>query len=89
MTTKTADSKGRIAFGSQFAGQTVIIDDSDPQRIVIQPAVVIPAKEAWLYKNPQALDSVRRGLEQARQRAFSKTVPNIAGDEKIAGRLPD
>lgn len=89
MTTKIADSKGRIALGSRFAGQTVIVDDSDPQRIVIVPAVVIPADEAWLYKNPEALDSVRRGLEQATERKFSKKVPNIEADTALASRIQD
>ena len=34
--------------------------------------VSIPAHEAWLYKNKKALDSVRKGLEEARQGKLSK-----------------
>lgn len=35
MTTKTIDDSGRLSLGPEYAGQTVIIDDSDPDRIVI------------------------------------------------------
>ena len=35
MTTKTVDDHGRLTLGPNFAGQTVIVDDSDPERIVI------------------------------------------------------
>jgi hypothetical protein len=32
-------------------------------QIVLDPQVSIPASEAWLYRNPEALASVRRGLQ--------------------------
>lgn len=31
-------------------------------KIVLEPMLAIPEREAWLYKNPSALASVRRGL---------------------------
>jgi hypothetical protein len=34
-------------------------------------SIRIPPEEAWLYKNPEALASVRRGLQEA---AEGKTV---------------
>jgi hypothetical protein len=33
--------------------------------IVLMPSTSIPLRELWLYRNPEALASVRRGLEQA------------------------
>ena len=33
MTTRTADSKGRISLGSRFANQTVIVEDIDPTEV--------------------------------------------------------
>ena len=77
MTTKVIDKKGRLALGNRFAGRMVIIDDTDPDRIVITPAVAIPAKEAWLYQNQEALDLLRTGLKQARARKFSTSPPNL------------
>jgi hypothetical protein len=87
MTTKVVDSKGRIALGNRFAGRTVIIDDSDSDRIVVTPAVVIPEREAWLYKNERAIGLVRRGLEQVRKREFSRTPPDLDADAKLAAEL--
>lgn len=33
-------------------------------QILLDPQVMIPAEEAWLFKNKKALASVHRGLEQ-------------------------
>ncbi len=33
---------------------------------------IIPASEAWLYKNKEALESVRRGLKDAAEGRISK-----------------
>ena len=80
MTTKTLDAKGRVTLGSQFAGQTVVIDDSNPSCILIKPVVMIPAEEAWLYKNQTALDRVRHGLDEARRGNFTDSSPDVEGD---------
>ena len=34
-------------------------------QIVLDPQVSIPASEAWLYRNPEAIAAVRRGLQEA------------------------
>ena len=87
MTTRVVDSKGRIALGSRFAGRTVLVDDSDPEKIVITPAVVIPESEAWLYKNKQALSSVRKGLAEAQGRQFAKDAPDLDADSALGNDL--
>lgn len=89
MTTKVVDSKGRVALGSRFIGRTVIIDDSDPEKIVITPAVVIPESEAWLYRNRKALASVRKGLGEAKEHKFAKDAPNLDDDSEMAAELDD
>ena len=33
-------------------------------KIVLEPMMAVPEHEAWLYKNPAALSSVRRGLSE-------------------------
>ncbi len=41
-------------------------------QIVLDPQVTIPASEVWLFNNPDALASVRRGLSDATQGKVSK-----------------
>lgn len=48
-------SKIRFAIYVNKAGQ-----------ILLSPKTTIPLHEAWLFKNPDALHSVLRGLEQAK-----------------------
>ncbi len=89
MTTKTVDSKGRLALGSAFAGQLVLIDDSDPEKIIIQRAKAIPRREAWLYESDQALSLVRDGVNQARGGQFSVSPPDLQADAAYAAALAD
>jgi hypothetical protein len=89
MTTKTIDSKGRLALGSDFAGRLVIVDDASQDKIIITLARAIPEKEVWLYQNEEAIGQVRRGLAQASERRFSKTPPDIDADAALAAELED
>jgi hypothetical protein len=41
-------------------------------QILLDPQVTIPASEAWLFNNPKALASVRRGLSEAAKGKVSK-----------------
>lgn len=87
MTTKLIDKKGRLMLGTALAGRMVIVDDSDPNQIIISPAVAIPEREAWLYKNKEALGRVRKGLEQARAGDFSESPPDLDKDAALADQL--
>lgn len=89
MTTKTADSKGRISLGSRFANQTVIIEDVDPTELRITLAQVVPQREVWLHKNPKAKASVVRGLTQAKAHEAAKSTPNLERDALLAEQLDD
>jgi hypothetical protein len=85
--TKNTDSKGRLTLGDAFANRTVIVEQRGNE-IVLHLARVIPEREAWLYDNPTALASVRRGLKQARSRDLSDG-PNLGKAGKIAKKLED
>ena len=89
MTIKTIDERGRLTLGREFAGCTVIIDDSDPKQIVVKPMKLVPAHEAWLYENQTALGLVRRGLAESRAGIVSENPPNIAADSALADMLED
>ncbi len=88
MTTRMADSKGRVTLGANFANRTVIIDEIDATEVRVTLARVIPEREAWLYENPGAKASVLQGLSQAKSRRLA-TGPNLNADAKLAGALQD
>ena len=75
------DSRNRVSLGAAVAdldentSYTVYRDASG--KITLEPHVSIPAAEVWLYKNKQALESVRRGLEEA-GRGETKVISSFA-----------
>jgi len=53
-------------------GVTYHIYKNSLGQIVLDPQVTIPASEVWLFNNPDALASVKRGLSDASQGKVSK-----------------
>lgn len=87
--TKSLDSKGRLTLGERFANKTVLVRRVSDDQVVVTLARVIPEREAWLFDNPKAKASVRRGLSQAKARRFSKTPPDLAADAALTRKLAD
>ena len=57
------DSKGRVTLGVYAKGISafhIVVDEKD--RIILEPYVEIPAREKWLFDNPNALRKVKKGL---------------------------
>ena len=62
------DSRRRVALGKalkDLEDASFNVYQDERGRIVLDPQVSIPASEAWLYRDPKALASVRRGLAEA------------------------
>jgi hypothetical protein len=89
MSTKIADSKGRVTLGQRFANQTLIVEEIDPTEMRITIAAVIPQREMWLHRTPAAKKSVLRGLAQARSGKFAKSPPKLDADAEMAERLAE
>ncbi len=68
------DSKRRVVLPSFLVREDIIyhVYSNSVGQIVLDPQVTIPASEAWLFNNPDALASVRRGLSDAAQGKVSK-----------------
>jgi hypothetical protein len=68
------DAKKRIVLrGIQMQeGITYHIYTNSSGQIILDPQATIPASELWLFKNPEALASVRRGLADAAKGRVSK-----------------
>ena len=61
------DAKGRITLGKLAEGvSSYRARRQKDGKIVLEPFVEIPADERWLYKNEEALQSVRKGVEGAK-----------------------
>jgi len=87
--TKSADSKGRVALGPAAANRLVSVTQMSESEYVIKLVRAIPEDEAWLYENPKALASVRKGLQQARAGKVAKKgkIPNLSADKKLTEQL--
>lgn len=60
----TTDSKKRVVLKGPVARHYQVYRNESGQ-IILDPQVMIPASEAWLFKNKRALASVSKGLEEA------------------------
>ncbi len=65
----TLDSQNRVTLGKLLKGISTKLFDARlvKGKIVLEPMEAIPEKEAWLYKNPKALQSVIKGLQNAKE----------------------
>lgn len=89
MITKTTDSKGRLSLGKRFANRTFIIEETADMELRLQPARIIPEREAWLYENEVAKASVLKGLAQAKAGQFSQSPPDLEADQALVEDLED
>ena len=66
------DSKGRITLGNLAKGVSSFqVRKQSDGSLILEPFAEIPAREVWLYKNPEALALVEQGL---RESSTGKTV---------------
>ena len=84
---RNTDSKGRLTLGEAFANRTLLVEERGDE-IVLRLARVVPERETWLYENPSALASVRRGLKQARKGQLSDG-PDLQKAAALAKKLKD
>jgi hypothetical protein len=68
------DAKKRITLHKlqMREGITYHVYSNSIGQIILDPQVTIPASEIWLFNNPDALASVRRGLSDAAKGKVSK-----------------
>lgn len=73
------DSKNRVpltralaqlkkTLGTQDLGAlTFSIQVDDAGRVILSPEIAIPAREAWIFRNPAAMESLQSGLNDVGQ----------------------
>ena len=67
-----ADDKGRVILGHQFSGKQFRVFVSKDGDVLLMPVITMPERDAWLYKNPEALMAFHQGLMEA---ASGKVTP--------------
>jgi hypothetical protein len=73
--TKPLDSKHRITLGGKLAkslGKRMKVEAyqifvSRNGDILLRPAVSIPSNEAWVYRDPEVIGKIRKGLQEAQE----------------------
>ncbi|MFQ6539988.1 MULTISPECIES: hypothetical protein [Aphanothece] len=60
-TVKRVGASGQISLGKEFAGRTVLIDNTEPGVWVIKTAQTIPDSELWLH-HPEAAARLDRAV---------------------------
>lgn len=69
------DSKNRVALGRavKIKARIYKVYQNSLGQIILDPQVSIPAHEAWLFRNPEALTAVRKGLDDVKKGRLRKT----------------
>ena len=71
--TRTIDDRNRLTLGELPKGsRRVRIYKNHRGEVLLRPVVEIPASEAWLFQNEEALESVKKGLKDASEGKISK-----------------
>ncbi len=86
--TRTTDSKSRVTLPKEFANSLVDVVVVDEFEVRIRKVVSIPEREAWLWKNSNALGAVMIGLQQARAGELVEG-PDLAADMAAFGTDED
>jgi len=68
------DSKKRVVLPKVLVSEDITyhIYSNSLGQILLDPQITIPASEAWLFNNPDALSLVRQGLADAADGRVSK-----------------
>lgn len=67
------DKRGRVSLKGLVDGFEVFeAEKLEDGTIILKPFVQISADEAWLFKNPQALESLKTGIQQAKEGKIKK-----------------
>lgn len=77
----TLDASGHIAFGEQYAGKDVLIEEIEAGVWVVKLGQLIPDSERWLH-TPEVSDSIDRSLTWIRENP-----PQETDLEELEGRI--
>ncbi|MBD2419587.1 hypothetical protein H6G54_18135 [Anabaena cylindrica FACHB-243] len=59
------DKRGRLTLGAEATSKQYRVMKNKSGQILLDPVVNIPERELWLWKNPEATDSLKKGMQEA------------------------
>ena len=82
MQTKISDSRGRINLGKEFVNKIFFIEKTGETEMKLELAAVIPEREMWLHRNPEARDALNEAIiGRLREGQFAEFPPDVDHDE--------
>jgi hypothetical protein len=89
MEIKTADSRGRINLGKEFANKIFIFEKVGKTEMKLEIATVIPDKEIWFYRDPEAQKALFEAIGRVKAGEFADSPPDIIKEEPWEKELED
>ncbi len=83
LSTRMVDARGRLTLGKEFADHLVLVKRVGEGVLQTVLAEAVPARESWLYKNPEALSMVLEGVEQAKAGDLTAGPDMEAGEQLV------
>ena len=59
------DGRGRVSLGMVASGKNYRVMINEAGQILLDPVIAVPEREVWLWKNPEAIASVQRGIQES------------------------
>ncbi len=81
MELKIADSRGRVNLGKEFANKAFLIEKTGETEMKLELAAVIPEREMWFHRNPEARATVLGAIERLRAGQFAEIPPDVDAEE--------
>ncbi|WP_299489711.1 hypothetical protein [Acaryochloris sp. IP29b_bin.137] len=66
------DNRGRISLGMTASGKNYRVLMNEAGQILLDPVVPVPEQELWLWNNPDAIATVRQGMQDVAQGEIHK-----------------
>jgi hypothetical protein len=89
MQTKIADSRGRVNLGKEFANKIFFFEKTGETEMKLELAAVIPEREMWLHRNPEARDAALEAIGRLKEGEFAESPPDVDQDEPWMEELKD
>lgn len=84
------DNKQRVNIGKATSNEEDVLFDiyvNDLGQVMLDPVKLVPAHEAWVFKNKKAMESIKKGLNDSSKKktkylgSFSKYIETSVSDK--------